>query len=100
MKLLKPACCLALILFGLIFSLVLQACGLPPATRAELANPTAQPPNDPQETSRADSLNGEIKLAILAPMTGPVATFGLSTRDGAILAIDEWNSKGGVLGKK
>lgn len=43
---------------------------------------------------------GEIKVAILAPLSGPVPTFGVMTRDGALLAIDEWNAKGGVLGKK
>ena len=40
-----------------------------------------------------------VKIAILAPLSGDVATFGQSTRDGAMLAIDEWNAKGGVLGK-
>jgi len=43
---------------------------------------------------------GEIKVAILAPLSGPVPTFGVSTRDGALMAIDEWNAKGGVLGMK
>lgn len=42
----------------------------------------------------------EIKIAILAPLSGPVPTFGVSTRDGALQAIDEWNAKGGVLGAK
>ena len=41
-----------------------------------------------------------IKVAILAPLSGPVPTFGVMTRDGALLAIDEWNAKGGILGKK
>jgi len=41
-----------------------------------------------------------LKVAILAPLSGPVPTFGISTRDGALLAIDEWNAKGGVLGMK
>jgi len=41
-----------------------------------------------------------LKVAILAPLSGDVATFGQSTRDGALLAIDEWNAKGGVLGRK
>jgi branched-chain amino acid transport system substrate-binding protein len=40
-----------------------------------------------------------VKVAVLAPLTGDVATFGASTRDGVLLAIDEWNEKGGVLGK-
>jgi branched-chain amino acid transport system substrate-binding protein len=41
-----------------------------------------------------------VKVAILAPLSGPVPTFGVSTRDGALLAIEEWNAKGGVLGMK
>ncbi len=41
-----------------------------------------------------------LKVAILAPLSGPVPTFGVSTRDGALLAIDEWNAKGGVLNLK
>jgi len=42
---------------------------------------------------------GNIKVAILAPLSGAVPTFGESTRDGALLAIKEWNDKGGVLGR-
>lgn len=42
----------------------------------------------------------ELKVAILAPLSGPVPTFGVSTRDGALMAIDEWNAKGGVLSMK
>ena len=41
-----------------------------------------------------------LKIAILAPLSGPVPTFGVSTRDAALLAIDQWNAKGGVLGMK
>ncbi len=44
--------------------------------------------------------SGELKVAILAPLTGSNATFGQSTKEGALMAIDEWNAKGGVLGKK
>ena len=41
-----------------------------------------------------------VKIAILAPLSGDVATFGESTRDGALLAIEEYNEAGGVLGKE
>jgi len=41
-----------------------------------------------------------IKIAILGPLTGDVATYGASNRDGAIMAFEEWNAKGGVLGRK
>ena len=43
---------------------------------------------------------GSLQMAVLAPLSGSVPTFGVATRDGALLAIDEWNAKGGVLGKK
>jgi branched-chain amino acid transport system substrate-binding protein len=42
----------------------------------------------------------EVKIAILAPLSGPVPTFGVMTRDGALMAIEEWNAKGGVAGAK
>ncbi len=48
----------------------------------------------------AQAGGGDLKVAILAPLSGPVPTFGVMTRDGALLAIEEWNAKGGVLGRK
>jgi branched-chain amino acid transport system substrate-binding protein len=42
----------------------------------------------------------ELKVAILAPLSGGQPTFGVSTREGALQAIDEWNKNGGVLGLK
>jgi branched-chain amino acid transport system substrate-binding protein len=41
-----------------------------------------------------------IKIGIIAPMTGETPTFGASTRDGALLAVEEYNAKGGVLGRQ
>ncbi|MGC9521318.1 MAG: ABC transporter substrate-binding protein [Anaerolineae bacterium] len=43
---------------------------------------------------------GTLKIAVLAPLSGDVKTFGESTRDGVLLAVEEWNEKGGVLGKE
>ncbi len=68
----------------LIVAFVLSACGGGTATGGE----------KPME------YKGEIKVAILAPLSGPVPTFGEMTRDGALLAIEEWNAKGGVNGYK
>lgn len=48
----------------------------------------------------AGAASGPVKVAVLAPLSGPVPTFGVSTRDGALLAIEEWNAKGGVLGRQ
>src|SRR5574340_448164 len=66
----------------IIASMILAACG---GTGAPAGDTGAQK---------------ELKIAILAPLSGPVPTFGVSTRDGALLAIDEWNAKGGVLKRK
>jgi len=51
-------------------------------------------------TACQSAAGGDLKLAILTPLSGPAPTFGVSTRDGALQAIDEWNKKGGVLGRK
>jgi branched-chain amino acid transport system substrate-binding protein len=51
-------------------------------------------------TPKATTDTGPIKVAVLAPLSGQNPTFGASTRDGALLAIEEWNAKGGVLGRK
>lgn len=41
-----------------------------------------------------------IKVAVLAPMSGQVSTFGQSVSDAVKIAADEWNAKGGVLGRQ
>jgi branched-chain amino acid transport system substrate-binding protein len=41
-----------------------------------------------------------LKVGLLAPLTGQVPTFGISTQEGVQLAVDEWNAKGGVLGRQ
>ena len=41
-----------------------------------------------------------IKLGMTTALTGPFNEFGEGNRRGAALAIDEWNKKGGINGKK
>ncbi|MGD1993747.1 MAG: ABC transporter substrate-binding protein [Anaerolineae bacterium] len=53
-----------------------------------------------QGADGGDGAGEPLKIAILAPLSGDVATFGESTRDGALLAIEEWNERGGVLGRE
>jgi branched-chain amino acid transport system substrate-binding protein len=67
-----------------------------PAPAATTAPAGGQQPAAPA----APAAGGALKLAVLAPLSGSQPTFGISTRDGALMAIDEWNAKGGVLGKK
>jgi branched-chain amino acid transport system substrate-binding protein len=42
----------------------------------------------------------EILVGEYGSLTGGIATFGISTRDGSQLAFDDINKKGGVLGKQ
>ena len=41
-----------------------------------------------------------IKIGTIQPISGPVSAYGIQTRDGVQMAIDEINAKGGVLGKQ
>ena len=41
-----------------------------------------------------------VKLAVGAPLTGPLAKQGQEVANAVKLAADEWNARGGVLGKK
>lgn len=40
-----------------------------------------------------------IKIGYLANLTGDAATWGVHEKNGAILAVEEINKKGGVLGR-
>jgi branched-chain amino acid transport system substrate-binding protein len=46
------------------------------------------------------SAEDTIKIGEVGAMTGPTATFGISTHNGIMLAIEEINAAGGVKGKK
>lgn len=41
-----------------------------------------------------------IKIAVAAPMTGDNAEYGIGFTNAANLKADEWNAKGGILGKQ
>jgi branched-chain amino acid transport system substrate-binding protein len=43
---------------------------------------------------------GTIKIGAIFPITGPIATFGISSANGVKMAFEEVNAKGGVLGSK
>jgi branched-chain amino acid transport system substrate-binding protein len=72
----------------LVLAMVLSACAPTAAPTPTAVPPTPVPAAQP------------LKIAILGPLTGDVATFGASNRDAAILAFEEWNAKGGVLGRQ
>ena len=40
-----------------------------------------------------------VKIGLLAPLTGSSASYGQSQKEGTILAVEEWNSRGGIKGQ-
>ena len=38
----------------------------------------------------------EIRIGVTAPLTGPAAEAGVALKQGIILAVEEWNAKGGI----
>ena len=38
-----------------------------------------------------------IRIALLSPAAGEMATFGRMARNGSIMAFDEWNEQGGII---
>src|SRR4026208_1962220 len=44
--------------------------------------------------------SGPIRVGEFASLTGKEATFGTSSHEGTLLAIEELNAAGGILGKK
>ena len=41
-----------------------------------------------------------VKIGVTGALTGPYNEFGEGVRRGALLAIERWNAKGGVLGRQ
>lgn len=51
-------------------------------------------------TSLAQAFDGEVKIGILHSLSGTMAISETSLKDVVLMAVDEINAKGGVLGKK
>jgi branched-chain amino acid transport system substrate-binding protein len=52
------------------------------------------------DTAAAPAAPATIKIGLAGAMTGSDGEIGMSMLNGSKVAIDEWNAKGGVLGKK
>lgn len=102
------------LLFALLMSaLLLSACQAPTASapagepasgsNSEAVEATATAPSEEAETAEGGEVtfSGEpLRVAVLAPLSGQVATYGTSVANSIQIATDEWNAKGGVLGRK
>lgn len=53
-----------------------------------------------EKTTTKEKESETIKIGSMAPLTGPVAIYGISSTNGMKLAVEEINKNGGVLGKQ
>lgn len=60
------------------------------------AAPETDTTNDTEVAAEGDT----IKIGIIAPLTGTVASYGVSARNGEMLAINQINANGGIFGKQ
>ncbi len=122
-RLARPGGLLALLL---VFSLVLIACGDSTATSGSAATTSAAATTASATTAAASAttasaggatttaasaattttaasgaaLNGEIKIGLVSPFSGPIGYLGQYLGNSAQIEVDLINARGGVLGKK
>lgn len=54
----------------------------------------------PSNSSEGQPEAEEIKIGTIGPLSGDVATYGISTKNGVEIAVDQFNENGGINGKK
>lgn len=83
-------------------SLAVLATLLIVALVAGCTSQSSAPKEQPKDQAKpAEQAKGDtIKIGVVAPLTGDVATFGQSTKNAVLLAMEQLNAKGGLLGKK
>ena len=84
----------ALLATCMVFSMV--ACGAKDEKTASPDTTTETATDTNQNTVTGD----EIIIGGLAPLTGGVSQYGIAVNNGALLAVEDINAKGGILGKQ
>jgi len=65
-----------------------------------LAGASLLSPGVPFITRRASAKEGVVKYGTMHPLTGPYSALGADQVHATELAVEEWNAKGGILGRK
>ena len=71
-----------------------QGTGPPPAPAEQQAPPDTADTGEADEVQPADV--EEVLIGVLAPLTGPVAQFGVAVNQGLQLYIEQFNARGGL----
>jgi len=84
-------------------SMLVTACQpAAPAEAPAAEAPAAEAPaaEAPAATEAPAAATEPLKIAVLAPLSGSVPTFGTAMKNGIEIATEEWNAKGGILGRQ
>ncbi|MDN5302432.1 MAG: branched-chain amino acid transport system substrate-binding protein [Thermoanaerobacteraceae bacterium] len=83
---------LALTIVIALTILALAGCGQTQSTGSSSSSSS-----DSSQQAKSDDV---IKIGTLGPLTGNTATYGISTKNGVEVAVDEVNKAGGINGKQ
>lgn len=86
-------------IFGVIMAVVLAG-GSVAGCGSNAAGGEAQNGQTSAQSTTAQGSGDTVKIAVAGPMTGDNAEYGIGFTNAADMMADEWNDKGGVLGKK
>jgi branched-chain amino acid transport system substrate-binding protein len=87
-----------------VASLLLVACGAPteaPSEEAPAEEPSGEATTAPEEATGPQvviAAGDPIRIGISSGLTGPIPDLGADTANGALLAIDDLNAAGGIMG--
>lgn len=98
-KKMHPAVMAAIAATGAIMTVGLAGCSSNDSS-TQAATPDLSKTTTTASTSAADTSGGTVKVGILHSLSGTMAISETSVKDAEMMAIDEINAKGGVLGKK
>lgn len=91
-------------IFGLVLAaaMIISMVGCGNKDKAPASNNSGTTGKETQSNTQTETNNdaGTIKIAVAGPMTGDNAEYGIGFTNAAMLMANEWNAKGGVLGKQ
>lgn len=90
----------SVLLVLLALSMVLAACGANNNSKPASGGGTNTAAEGSDTGAAGEAEGGEIKVGILHSLSGTMAISEVSVKDAEMMAIEEINAKGGVLGKK